>query len=140
MLLTHAKSSALNTAAETRSTVPASLLRARDREGRCGHRAFVPPALLRPNQAINKNESYHFLENNNKTDERKLVWVNQEAIYNDRKKQGAFAVRFFLFFLVLCPELSACTMRYNEERTGHSGIKEEWVVTEVTAPGGCFRS
>ncbi len=35
-------------------------------------------------------------------------------------------------------------MRYNEERTGHSGIKEEWVVTEVTALGGvinkCLRT
>lgn len=27
-------------------------------------------------------------------------------------------------------------MQYNEERTGHSGIREEWVVTEVTAQRG----
>lgn len=58
-----------------------------------------------------------------KAHERKLVWENEEALYES----------FFLFFLsatlVLCPELSASTMRCDEERTGHSGNKE---VTEVT--------
>jgi len=35
--------------------------------------------------------------------------------------------------LVLCPELSASTMRCNEERTGHSGIKEDKEVTPQKA-------